>query len=168
MNLEFDCEELGEGTSPEVKAAFEAVDTQVLEKLVAHAFGHLNISPETELSIAIVGEAEMERIHLEWMDLSGPTDVMSFPMDELTPGTPERPSVGVLGDIVLCPPVAARQGADAGHSTLDELCLLTTHGILHCLGYDHATAEEEAEMFGIQRTILEDFLGRPAPVETRH
>ena len=63
----------------------------------------------------------------------------------------------MLGDIILCPPVAARQGADAGHSTLDELCLLTTHGILHCLGYDHGTAEEEAEMFGIQRSILEEF-----------
>ena len=66
------------------------------------------------------------------------------------------------------PPVAARQGAEAGHSTLDELCLLTVHGILHCLGYDHGTAAEEAEMFGIQRSILEEFLGRPAPVETRH
>ena len=87
---------------------------------------------------------------------------------ELAPGTDDQPATGVLGDIVLCPPVAARQGADAGHSTLDELCLLTTHGILHCLGFDHATAEEEAEMFGIQRTILEEFLGRPAPVETRH
>ncbi|BAV88241.1 metal-dependent hydrolase YbeY [Rothia aeria] len=42
------------------------------------------------------------------------------------------------------------------------------HGILHCLGYDHGTAAEEAEMFGIQRSILEEFLGRPAPVETRH
>ena len=62
----------------------------------------------------------------------------------------------------------SRQGAEAGHSTLDELCLLTVHGILHCLGYDHGTAAEEAEMFGIQRSILEEFLGRPAPVETRH
>ncbi|HIY95174.1 MAG TPA: rRNA maturation RNase YbeY, partial [Candidatus Rothia avicola] len=135
---------------------------------VAHAFAHMKVSPETELSIAIVGESEMERIHIDWMDLPGPTDVMSFPMDELAPGTDDQPATGVLGDIVLCPPVAARQGADAGHSTLDELCLLTTHGILHCLGFDHATAEEEAEMFGIQRTILEEFLGRPAPVETRH
>ncbi|WP_237189142.1 rRNA maturation RNase YbeY [Rothia nasimurium] len=168
MNIEFEIEELSDAASDVVRASFEAVDTEVLEKLVAHAFAHMKVSPETELSIAVVGEEEMERIHLDWMDLPGPTDVMSFPMDELTPGTDEELAVGVLGDIVLCPPVAARQGAEAGHSTLDELCLLTTHGILHCLGYDHATAEEEAEMFGIQRTILEDFLGRPAPVETRH
>lgn len=168
MNIEFEIEELSDAASDVVRASFEAVDTEVLEKLVAHAFAHMKVSPETELSIAVVGEEEMERIHRDWMDLPGPTDVMSFPMDELTPGTDEELAVGVLGDIVLCPPVAARQGAEAGHSTLDELCLLTTHGILHCLGYDHATVEEEAEMFGIQRTILEDFLGRPAPVETRH
>lgn len=168
MNIEFDIEEPGAEASDFVRESFEAVDTEVLEKLVAHAFSHMKVSHETELSIAVVGEAEMERIHIDWMDLPGPTDVMSFPMDELTPGTNDQPATGVLGDIVLCPPVAARQGADAGHSTLDELCLLTTHGILHCLGFDHATAEEEAEMFGIQRTILEEFLGRPAPVETRH
>lgn len=168
MNIEFEIEELGEDAPESVKASFAEVDNEVLEKLVAAAFAHMHVSEETELSIAVVNEAEMERIHLEWMDLPGPTDVMSFPMDELEPGTADEPAEGVLGDIVLCPPVAARQGADAGHSTLDELCLLTVHGILHCLGYDHATAEEEAEMFGIQRTILEAFLGRPAPVETRH
>ena len=168
MKLEFDIEEPAADASAFVRESFAAVDTEVLERLVSQAFAHMKVSPETELSIAIVGEEQMERIHLDWMDLPGPTDVMSFPMDELRPGSDEQLAVGVLGDIVLCPPVAARQGAEAGHSTLDELCLLTAHGILHCLGYDHATAEEEAEMFGLQRTILEEFLGRPAPVETRH
>ncbi|MFW0111790.1 rRNA maturation RNase YbeY [Rothia sp. P5764] len=168
MNLEFEIEELDSSASDFDRESFAAVDIATIEGLVAHVFSSMHLAPDTELSIAVVGESEMERIHLDWMDLPGSTDVMSFPMDELTPGTPEQPSSGVLGDIVLCPPVAARQGADAGHSTLDELCLLTTHGILHCLGYDHATAEEEAEMFGIQRSLLEDFLGRPAPVETRH
>ncbi|ORC22005.1 MULTISPECIES: rRNA maturation RNase YbeY [Rothia] len=168
MNLEFEIEEVGADAPQEVRESFAAVDITVLESLVAHAFDRMHVSPETELSISVVGMSEMERLHLEWMGLSGPTDVMSFPMDELAPGTPAEPATGVLGDIVLCPPVAARQGAEAGHSTLDELCLLTTHGILHCLGYDHATAEEEAEMFAIQRSILEEFLGRPAPVETRH
>ncbi|MDY3049331.1 MAG: rRNA maturation RNase YbeY [Rothia sp. (in: high G+C Gram-positive bacteria)] len=168
MNLEFEIEEVAEDAPQEVKDSFAALDQQVLKDLVAYAFDHLYLSPETELSIAVVGEEEMEDIHLQWMDLPGPTDVMSFPMDELQPGSPDQLTEGVLGDIVLCPPVAARQGQEAGHSTLDELCLLTTHGILHCLGYDHATAAEETEMFGIQRQILEGFLGRPAPVETRH
>lgn len=170
--LEFEIEEPDTGTGSEadalVRESFAAVDTAVLTQLVEHAFNRMRVSQSTYLSIAIVNEREMERIHLEWMDLPGPTDVMSFPMDELTPGTDTEPATGMLGDIVLCPPVAARQGAEAGHSTLDELCLLTVHGILHCLGYDHGTAAEEAEMFGIQRSILEEFLGRPAPVETRH
>lgn len=168
-NLEFDiAEPVAAGDSGSfVRGSFAAVDAEVLARLVDHAFARMHLSPETYLSIAVVDEPEMERLHLEWMDLPGPTDVLSFPMDELAPGTDGQPVTGMLGDIVLCPPVAARQGADAGHSTLDELCLLTTHGILHCLGYDHGTPEEEAEMFGLQRLILEEFLGRPAPVETR-
>ena len=142
------------------EAEFSALADYVLDQM--------HVSSDAEVNIIFIEPEPMEDLHVRWLDLPGPTDVMSFPMDELEPGTPENPSSGMLGDIILCPPVAARQGADAGHSTLDELCLLTTHGILHCLGYDHGTAEEEAEMFGIQRSILEEFLGRPAPVETRH
>jgi probable rRNA maturation factor len=168
MATEFEIEEVPATANSFVQQAFSEVSTEELTRLVDFAFNKLYLSPATELSINIVGEQEMERIHLEWMDLPGSTDVMSFPMDEMTEGTADELAEGMLGDIVLCPPVAARQGADAGHSTSDELCLLTVHGILHCLGYDHATTEEEAEMFGIQRSILEEFLGRPAPVETRH
>ena len=142
------------------EAEFSALADYVLDQM--------HVSSDAEVNIIFIDPEPMEDLHVRWLDLPGPTDVMSFPMDELEPGTPENPSSGMLGDIILCPPVAARQGTDAGHSTLDELCLLTTHGILHCLGYDHGTAEEEAEMFGIQRSILEEFLGRPAPVETRH
>ena len=92
------------------------------------------------------------------MDEPGPTDVLSFPMDELRPGTEDEPTpAGLLGDIVLCPQVAQGQAETAGHSTLDELLLLTTHGILHLLGFDHAEPEEEKEMFGIQRDILIGF-----------
>jgi probable rRNA maturation factor len=92
------------------------------------------------------------------MDLPGPTDVMSFPMDELRPGRDgQEPEEGVLGDIVLAPEVAAKQAAAAGHSAADELHLLTVHGALHLLGYDHAEPEEEREMFGIQGDILAGF-----------
>lgn len=167
MSVEFDVQEPDSPVSDATREAFEAFDEKVIGELVAFVFDKLYLSPETELSIAVVDDAEMERIHLEWMDLPGATDVMSFPMDELVPGTPELLSEGVLGDIVLCPSVAASQASQAGHTTLDEFCLLTTHGILHCLGYDHATPEEEAEMFGLQRALLEEFLGKPAPVETR-
>lgn len=100
----------------------------------------------------------MEQLHVQWMDEPGPTDVLSFPMDELRPGTDEDITPpGLLGDIVLCPQVAIAQAKEAGHSTLDELELLTAHGILHLLGFDHAEPEDEREMFGVQRDILVGF-----------
>ena len=155
-------------TTEVINETTTVIDAAEFADLADHVLTAMHVSPAAELNIMFIDPAPMEELHVRWLDLPGPTDVMSFPMDELTPGTDTEPATGMLGDIVLCPPVAARQGAEAGHSTLDELCLLTVHGILHCLGYDHGTAAEEAEMFGIQRSILEEFLGRPAPVETRH
>jgi probable rRNA maturation factor len=100
----------------------------------------------------------MEQLHVQWMDEPGPTDVLSFPMDELRPGTEDDPTpAGLLGDIVVCPQVAIAQAETAGHSPLEEMLLLTTHGILHLLGFDHAEPEEEREMFGLQRDILVGF-----------
>ncbi|HWJ10643.1 MAG TPA: rRNA maturation RNase YbeY, partial [Nocardioides sp.] len=92
----------------------------------------------------------------------GPTDVLAFPMDELRPGlVNEEPEEGVLGDLVLCVAVAERQGAEAGHGTLAELELLTTHGILHLLGYDHAEPEEHKVMFGLQDQLLAQWRSQP-------
>ena len=125
----------------------------------------MNVHPGADLCLKLVDEAAMEVLHVQWMDLPGPTDVMSFPMDELRPGRDgQEPEEGVLGDIVLFPSVAARQAAEAGHATEEELLLLTTHGILHLLGYDHAEPDEEREMFELQRTLLLTFLaGRSRP-----
>jgi probable rRNA maturation factor len=84
--------------------------------------------------------------------------VLAFPMDELRPGlVNEEPEEGVLGDLVLCPAVAERQAATAGHSSDAELNLLTVHGILHLLGYDHAEPEEHREMFGLQAALLDEW-----------
>ena len=119
----------------------------------------MHVHPQTDLSIVLVGSDVMSELHVQWMDEPGPTDVLSFPMDELRPGRPgEVTPAGLLGDVVLCPEVAARQARDAGHSTTEELLLLTTHGILHLLGYDHAEPEEEKEMFALQRRLLLTFL----------
>ena len=118
----------------------------------------MHVAPDAELAILFVDEAAMEELHLKWMDEPGPTDVLSFPMDELRPGTEESMTpAGLLGDIVLCPQVAVSQAEAAGHSPLDEMLLLTTHGILHLLGFDHAEPDEEKKMFGIQREILTGF-----------
>lgn len=134
------------------------VDEAAIQRLVMYAFEHLNVHPDAEVAIQMVDEGAMERLHIEWMDEPGPTDVLSFPMDELRPGTDDEPTPpGLLGDIVLCPQVAIAQAATAGHSTMDELLLLTTHGLLHLLGFDHAEPAEEREMFGIQRDVLVGF-----------
>jgi len=134
------------------------VDEVSLQRLALHAFEHLNVHRDAELAIVLVDEAAIEQLHVQWMDEPGPTDVLSFPMDELRPGSDDEPTPpGLLGDIVLCPQVAIQQAEAAGHSTQDELLLLTTHGILHLLGFDHAEPEDEKEMFGIQRDILVSF-----------
>lgn len=131
------------------------VDEAAIQRLVVYAFDHLNVHPDAEVAIQMVDEGAMERLHIEWMDEPGPTDVLSFPMDELRPGSDDEPTPpGLLGDIVLCPQVATAQAETAGHSVMDELLLLTTHGLLHLLGFDHAEPEEEREMFGIQRDVL--------------
>ena len=121
----------------------------------------MNVHPAAELSMVLFDSTSMADLHMRWMDLPGPTDVMSFPMDELEPGgrpdTPE-PGPAMLGDIVLCPEFAAEQAAAAGHSLGHELALLTIHGVLHLLGYDHAEADEEKEMFALQRQLLEEWV----------
>jgi probable rRNA maturation factor len=135
-----------------------AVDEAALQRLSAYALEMMHVHSEAELAIVLVDEAAMEQLHVQWMDEPGPTDVLSFPMDELRPGTEEQPSpAGLLGDVVLCPQVAAAQAETARHSLMDELLLLTTHGILHLLGFDHTEPDEEREMFGIQRDILIGF-----------
>lgn len=134
------------------------VDEAALLRLATFALDHLRVHPDADLAIMLVDEGAMEQLHVQWMDEPGPTDVLSFPMDELRPGTDDDITPpGLLGDIVLCPQVAIAQAKDAGHSTLDELELLTAHGILHLLGFDHAEPDDEKEMFGIQRDILVGF-----------
>lgn len=138
-----------------------AVDEAEFAELARFVFEAMHVHPATELSILFVDTEAMSELHVQWMGLDGPTDVLSFPMDELRPGTDSQVTpAGLLGDIVLCPAVAAAQAATAGHSTIEELLLLTTHGILHLLGYDHETAEDEKEMFGLQRKLLLTFLAQ--------
>jgi probable rRNA maturation factor len=134
-------------------------DPTELVALSRYVMGEMRVHPQADLCITLVDERAMETLHTQWMDLPGPTDVMSFPMDELRPGREDQdPEEGVLGDIVLCPSVAAKQATEAGHATDEELLLLTTHGILHLLGFDHAEADEEREMFELQRQLLLTFL----------
>lgn len=134
------------------------VDEVRVLRLAEHALAELNIHPKADLAIQFVDEDAMEVLHIQWMDEPGPTDVLSFPMDELRPGNEgELTPPGLLGDIVVCPQVAIKQAETAGHETINEILLLTTHGILHLLGFDHAEPDEEKEMFGLQKSILDSF-----------
>ncbi|MFP5334497.1 MAG: rRNA maturation RNase YbeY [Actinomycetes bacterium] len=135
------------------------VDEAEVAELARYVLDRMHVHPQADLSVLLVDVDTMSRLHVQWMDEPGPTDVLSFPMDELRPGREGEPSPpGLLGDVVLCPDVAAEQAAAAGHSSAEELLLLTAHGILHLLGYDHAEPEEEKEMFGLQRQLLLTFL----------
>ena len=142
-------------------------DEQGLVRLARFALEQLRIHPLSDLSIVLVDEATMADYHVRFMDLPGPTDVMSFPMDELrAPGDDEEPPQGLLGDIVLCPAVTERQAAENGRRPDEEAEYLLIHGLLHLLGHDHAEPDERRVMFALQRDLLTDFLGRTAPVET--
>ena len=127
--------------------------------LAAFTLKELLVDKRAELEISLVDEAEMTRLHEEWMDEAGPTDVLSFPMDELRPNElSENDEVPVvLGDVVICPDVARKQGDTAGHGMEQELRILLVHGILHLLDFDHLEPEEEAEMFAIQGKIVQDW-----------
>jgi probable rRNA maturation factor len=143
------------------------VDEPALAQLSRFVLDEMGVNPQAELSLVLLDPDSMAALHEQWMDLPGPTDVMAFPMDvDTAPPLAEPPGPAgmgadhdaepdsMLGDVVLCPVVAAAQAAEAGHSTASELTLLTAHGILHLLGYDHGDAEEEREMFELQASLV--------------
>ena len=137
------------------------VDVRHLAALSRFVLDRMRVHPLAELCIKAVDEETIAALNEQWMEKEGPTDVLAFPMDELRPGlVNEEPEEGVLGDIMLCPAIAARQAETAGHSAAEEVELLTVHGILHLLGYDHAEPAEHREMFGLQDELLAAWRGR--------
>jgi len=145
------------------------VDEPSLVAVARHALDEMGVSPMAELSMLLIDVEHMSELNQRWMDSSGPTDVLAFPMDEFdaergpghVPGHVPGNSPALLGDVVLCPVVAKQQARQAGHGMADELHLLTVHGVLHLLGYDHADPEEEREMFALQNRLLRTWRARP-------
>jgi probable rRNA maturation factor len=138
-----------------------AVDERVLERLARHVLAEMGVHPLVELSVRLVDVPAMTALHEHFMNEPGPTDVLAFPMDELhdhriDEDDDDAPPT-LLGDVVLCPPVAAEQAVKAGHSAEAELHLLCTHGVLHLLGYDHGDQAEEREMFAVQSRLLQSW-----------
>lgn len=142
------------------------IDTDRWARLATHALAEQGVG-RGELSLTFVDTATIAELNAEHMGADGPTDVLSFPLDDDDEGA--DPDVPVLlGDVVICPAVAAANAAahaagaaepHPGHPTHDgsldaELALLVVHGVLHVLGFDHAEADEQAEMHAAERSIL--------------
>jgi probable rRNA maturation factor len=148
------------------ESGLDLVDVRRTQRLAAFVLQRMRVHPQAELCVTAVDEDTIAELNAKWMDKAGPTDVLAFPMDELRPGkVTEEPEEGVLGDLVLCPAVAVRQAEEAvrkgqtGYTATDELDMLTVHGILHLLGYDHAEPDEHKEMFGLQAQLLAEWQG---------
>jgi probable rRNA maturation factor len=124
-----------------------------IKDVARYSLNRLGIHPDSELSISLVDETEMKSLNAQWMNEVGATDVLSFPMDEMKPNSAAQ-GPGVIGDIVLCPSYAETQARQARHSLQEELELLTVHGVLHLLGYDHRESEEQRVMFSMQDEYL--------------
>ena len=155
-----------------------SVDERALAALARHVLDEMRIHPLAELSVLLVDAPTITDLHQRWMGEEGPTDVLSFPMDELRPPPPGSDrgdrggSVGgdagpatMLGDIVLCPEVATAQAREAHRPVADEIEMLCTHGILHLLGFDHAEPGEHATMFGLQDRLLDSWRAERGPAQ---
>ncbi len=134
------------------------VDEAALLSLARHTLEEMGVNPMAELSMLLVEPEAIAQLNKHWMEKDGPTDVLAFPMDDYEvdhgPGHSDDDEPALLGDIVLCPTVAEKQAKTAGHRRDDELFLLTVHGILHLLGYDHGDPQSEREMFGLQGRLV--------------
>lgn len=141
------------------ESGYPGVNEDMLMDVASFCLQRMDVHPGVEVGIHLVDLAIIEDLHVRWLDLPGPTDVMSFPVDEYAPGRPDAPAPGplLLGDIVLCPEFAQRQAEVAGHGVAHELALLTVHGCLHLLGYDHTTPDDERRMFSLQNEVLADW-----------
>jgi len=146
-----------------------AVDEPALAALARYVLDQMRMHPLAELSVLLVDVPTIADLHQRWMGEEGPTDVLAFPMDELRPPPPgsdradrarsadRDPSPAMLGDVVLCPEVAAQQAREAHRPVEAELEMLCTHGILHLLGFDHSEPGERATMFGLQDRLLDSW-----------
>ena len=131
-------------------------DLERLKSIAQFTILAQGVHPDSELNISLLDEEEMSALHLRWMQEDGPTDVLAFPMDEVKPNSATL-GPAMLGDIALCPIYANRNALKVHSSLQDELELLTVHGVLHLLGYDHMKADEKEVMFALQDKYLTEW-----------
>jgi probable rRNA maturation factor len=127
---------------------------------------------DVEMSLMFVDETTIAELNVRFLGGEGPTDVLSFPLDEELPPSGRQPDQGgrgpgspsdpgdppaLLGDVIVCPTVAGRQALEHGVAADDEIALLVVHGVLHLLDYDHAEPEETATMQRREQELLAAF-----------
>jgi probable rRNA maturation factor len=130
------------------------VDHDELVLLARHVLEWEGQPPETEVSVLLIDDNEMSNLRERFLGESGPTDVLAFPLEEDEDEGPEWPpghtveaeQPYLLGDVVICPSIAASQADETGHGLEEELSLLLIHGLLHLIGYDHADEDDAARM----------------------
>ena len=123
-----------------------------LKQVTAVALRRLIEREDWELTVSLVGEEQMRQLNRTWRNIDAPTDVLSFPMLE------EGLDDNLLGDVVICLPVAEKQAKEYGHGLSRELAFLAVHGILHLLGRDHEN-DIEREMMEREQEALLDSMG---------
>ncbi len=126
------------------------IGSNLLEQSAEEALKAAGSPPDSELTIVISDDTQLQALNLQYLGIDAPTDVLSFPVNETDPDSGEV----YLGDIIISYPRAQAQADAGGHSLQDELQLLVVHGVLHLLGYDHSDATEQARMWSIQGEIL--------------
>jgi len=146
-----------------------SIDLDRWRTLAARVLGAESVPPQAELSVVFVDETEITLLHEQYMGEPGPTDVLSFPIDgeALRSGAPANDEPILLGDVVICPAVAARNAPNhpATHAPVhrgeldDEIALLVVHGVLHLLGYDHQAPADEAVMRRRELELLTAYYG---------
>ncbi len=126
------------------------VDSHLITEAAKTTLRYQAASVDSEMTIVITDDEQLRRLNREFRDADTPTDVLSFPADFTDPES----DAPYLGDILISYPRANQQAAAGGHSTIAELQLLVTHGVLHLLGHDHADPVEKTEMWAAQEEVL--------------
>lgn len=133
---------------------FEVEELNILEEYVKNITKKLEIE-KAIFNIILVDEEEIHTLNRDYRGVDRRTDVITFALED-GDGF-KNPEIRMLGDIYLCIPVAYEQAEIYGHSRIREICFLSTHGILHLLGYDHMNEEDEKEMFSLQEELLSEY-----------
>ncbi len=142
----------------------ESVPADALRSLAQDVLDREGLPGGTEISLVLIDADQSAEYNARFMDREGPTDVLAFPLEDMTPGeVPAQPGAGPplnLGDVFICPAVVSEQAAREGVAFADEMALMVVHGILHLLGYDHHADSDAELMEGRERELLSGFRAR--------